>query len=966
MALNLGELVAGLRADESGFVSSLDAAGLAMRGLTRDSESRLRDLNGRFVTDTEAMGDSLSHRIGQGAREAVAALRTVGPAVAAIGVGVPAVAAVTTALGGLAAGAAAAGLAVKAFQLAAKPQMEDVAEASKAAEAAESAHEKATLKKAQAQKLAAAGGSEYESALREAESAAKAATDADAAYEQQMKGLPPATRETARALAGLKSDHEAWSESMSGTTMPVYTKGIQILRDLLPTLTPFVKAAAKALGGFLDDVGKGVKSAGFKEWAADMSGAAGPALKDFLTVVKNLAVGFGGLMQAFLPASKGATGGLVEMTGAFAKWAGGLKDSQGFARFLDMAREGGGVLGTLGSAAWQLFLALSPLIGITAQIAYWIAQFINLMPPGVLAAIGTGIAVIALGVKVYGAAMWVAGAATRAWAAAQLLWNAVMAANPIGLAIALIVGLIAVVVIAYQRSETFRRIVQAVWAGIKAAVLGTIDWIKGAIAWLGELPGRFADWFGASKDAAIRKWTELTAWVRGVPGRIGSALSGLGSTLHRSATTSFTRFRSGASAKVSSFLGWIKGLPGRTAAAVGSLGGLLLSAGRDVVTGLWNGIKSMGGWIRDKLVSWARTMIPAPIAKALGIASPSKVTRAQGRWIALGLVDGLTGSSKQVRSAARRLADIVRDNIKPGRKRSRALRTISNESAALVQLADLEVKVAARLKVASKRLADMVKARNQVVADVKNGVLNSANITAQEGEGPVTAESILARLMEDTAAAEKFEKNLATLRRKGIRADLIEQIARAGVEQGSGAASAMANANGQQIRQINEQQRRLAGAAARAGTTAGDAMYGAGIQAARGLVEGLKAQDKAIERQMLAIARGMSKAIRSALGIKSPSRVMAAIGAHIPSGLVAGIEGGRSAVDRTMQGLVSTPAPGAVRAPGSGPAAGAAGRGAGVHTVRIEVSGPEVMKRLIRTIVQTDGRGSVQTAFGNR
>ncbi|WP_028814426.1 phage tail protein [Streptomyces flavidovirens] len=43
--------------------------------------------------------------------------------------------------------------------------------------------------------------------------------------------------------------------------------------------------------------------------------------------------------------------------------------------------------------------------------------------------------------------------------------------------------------------------------------------------------------------------------------------------------------------------------------------------------------------------------------------------------------------------------------------------------------------------------------------------------------------------------------------------------------------------------------------------------------------------------------------------------------------------------------------------------AGAAPVG-GVTTVRIELAGPEEVKRFIRKIVQTDGRGSVQTAFG--
>jgi hypothetical protein len=61
---------------------------------------------------------------------------------------------------------------------------------------------------------------------------------------------------------------------------------------------------------------------------------------------------------------------------------------------------------------------------------------------------------------------------------------------------------------------------------------------------------------------------------------------------------------------------------------------------------------------------------------------------------------------------------------------------------------------------------------------------------------------------------------------------------------------------------------------------------------------------------MLALAKHMSKGIRKALGIKSPSRVMAEVGRYTAQGLVAGLEGQRSAVNKTMASLVETPTAG--------------------------------------------------------
>ncbi|MFJ1869969.1 phage tail protein [Streptomyces chartreusis] len=611
MSLSIGELVAGLRADEGQFTRSLSNAELAMRGLTRDVDGRLRDMNGRFVDSSQGMGNSLSYGIGRGARAATEALGKVAPAVLGLGVGVPAVAAVTAALGGLAAGAAAAGLAVMAFKLAAQPQLDAVADSSAAAEAAEKAHEKATLKKAAAQKLAAKGGEEYEKALRESEAATKAAKEADAAYEAQLKALPAPTREYAMALQGLKDDHEKWSESLAGDTMPVFTKGIEVIRALLPQLTPFVKGAAAAFSDFLDGVGRGVKSAGFKEWAADMSAAAGPALRDFLAVIKNLGVGFGGLLQAFLPVSDDMTGGLVGLTEAFAKWATSLKDSEGFAQFLDMASEGGQTLKLLATAALDLFTAFSPMLGITAMLAVKLAELINMVPPDVLTGIAAGFVAIGLAVKAYGLYTTIASAATKIWAGIQLVWNAIMMANPIGLVIAAIVGLVAIIVVAYQKSETFRNIVQSVWAAVKAAISASVEGIKAAISWFGELPGRIGGWFGRAKDAAVGKFTELVGWIKGLPARASSAMSGLAGALRSRAMDAGRQLVSATRQKISDAISWIRGLPGRARSALGNLGGILWNAGKSIVSGFINGIKSMFSGVRrtlgdltSKLTSW--------------------------------------------------------------------------------------------------------------------------------------------------------------------------------------------------------------------------------------------------------------------------------------------------------------------------------------------------------------------------
>ncbi|MFE2559900.1 phage tail tape measure protein [Streptomyces sp. NPDC059352] len=547
--------------------------------------------------------------------------------------------------------------------------------------------------------------------------------------------------------------------------------------------------------------------------------------------------------------------------------------------------------------------------------AAWVGSALTAMGTWIAAVVRTAITASAQFVMM--AARAVAWAATMA---AQWL----IAMGPIGWVIAAVIGLVALIILNWDKIKAFT---QRAWDWVWKKIEGSVKNIITVIAVLGRLPAMVSDFFGRAKEWAIRKMVDLIAWLRGLPEQIGRA--------------------------------------------IGSLSGLLVDKGKDIVRGLASGVESMGGWLAGRLMSFARTMVPGPIARALGIASPSKVTAAQGRWIARGLVVGLTGSAKQVRAAALTLADIVRDSLAPGKKRTAALKRIDTGTRQLALLANREAAVASRLKAATKSLQDQIKARATLAADVRKGVLDAANITQGADAGGVTATSIWANLNAQLAKAKAFAAQLATLKKRGVRADLIAQIAQAGVEQGGAAAAALAAASSGQISQINSTQAELVTAATQAGNVAGDAMYGAGIQAAQGLVKGLAAEQKAIEKQMLAIATSMQSAIKKALGIRSPSRVMAMLGQWIPAGLIQGIDDGRPAVARTMSGLVQAPPPSAGLLTGQqmAPAAPLLRQGAGVAggvvVVRLDATGGDSATRtFLQKLVRVEGRGNVQLAFG--
>ncbi|MFF9199956.1 phage tail tape measure protein [Streptomyces sp. NPDC014779] len=234
-------------------------------------------------------------------------------------------------------------------------------------------------------------------------------------------------------------------------------------------------------------------------------------------------------------------------------------------------------------------------------------------------------------------------------AARAIAWAAIMAAQwliamgPVGWIIAAVIALAALII--------------ANWDKISAWTSQAWDWIWSKIQQVGQmivnfflnwtLPGLLIKHWDKIKSTAISMWNALVNWVKGIPGRIYNLF--LNWTLPGLIIKHWQSIKTGVINKATEMVNWVRGLPGMIGRALGNLAGLLVDKGRDVVRGLWAGIRGMGGWLRGQLMSFARNMIPGPIARALGIASPSKVMAKEvGRWIPAGLVQGIESGAPAV------------------------------------------------------------------------------------------------------------------------------------------------------------------------------------------------------------------------------------------------------------------------------------------------------------------------------
>ena len=172
--------------------------------------------------------------------------------------------------------------------------------------------------------------------------------------------------------------------------------------------------------------------------------------------------------------------------------------------------------------------------------------------------------------------------------------------------------------------EGIKNIASSVWNGIQSIVSGAINAVSSVISSvLSGISGIFSNVWNGIKGAVSSAWSGITSAV---------------------------------SSGVSSMMNFITSIPSRIMGVFSGAGSWLLSAGRNIIHGLVNGIRNaIGGAI--SAVKDAVGGIIDGAKSLLGIASPSKVfDREIGRMIPAGLGRGV---SENERAATRPVEDMV-------------------------------------------------------------------------------------------------------------------------------------------------------------------------------------------------------------------------------------------------------------------------------------------------------------------
>lgn len=472
------------------------------------------------------------------------------------------------------------------------------------------------------------------------------------------------------------------------------------------------------------------------------------------------------------------------------------------------------------------------------------------------------------------------------------------------------------------------------------------DMINAIIFWFASLPGRIL-------GIIIGLIGRTVGLFASIPGRVFAALASLGSALWTAITNAFNRMMPAIAGGIGSVLSFFTSLPSRIVGAIGNLGGIMVSVGEGMIQGLINGMGNMLGAAANAAASVASAAVNAA-KHALHIGSPSRVFHVIGTQIVRGLANGITYAQALAVVAARRLAQRVAAAAARQRQYATAVRTLRGQGKAFVDAISAGIKsgnissatigakvqtmlnqlykaqlkgvhgvggvakviradnnlltllsikrtsITNRLAAATVALDDISKKYSDVKTSITDVITGGFDITKVGDIG--TAIYVLQQRLD---AARQFVTGLNALSKKGIDKAQLAKLAAAGPEAAGNTVQALLQASQADIKTFNSLLGQLQTVAEAGGASVAESLYGAGVRAARGLVDGLKSQQAAIQKQMNTIALAMVNTIKKALGIKSPSQVFHGLGRMISMGLIHGIRSNMDAVSRAGKDLAN-------------------------------------------------------------
>jgi phage-related protein len=447
---------------------------------------------------------------------------------------------------------------------------------------------------------------------------------------------------TRAALTELDKLRDSWGkmqEQFREPVLDIFALNLAGARTALQMFNPTISSAVNAVRNLSEAFNKNLMSDDVKGIFTWLGETAGPYLEKFGKTIGNFIVGFMNMMVAFDPLTQDFADGFLNMSERFREWSSTLESNQAFQRFLDYTRENGPklleFLGNMITFLVDLGVAMAP-------VGEKVMEFTNKL--------------FELGSELL---------KNNDWLGKAIAWFFVAKG-----AIGLVLPVISLLMIAFR---TLWPVISTVWKWM-GSLIGVVVRVFPIVARLGLTLLRLAtgpmgiliaavfylamviwdNWdsiwaktkeiFGKVKDWIVRKWEEIEAkWE-------------IVKALYRALRDTFQEMEDAVREKMTALH---KTIIDKWNAAQDFFENIdLMQIGKDIINGLIDGIKSID--VKGAVKSIAGD-IKSGFTNFFDINSPSRVMKTDvGRWITLGVLDGMTS----MKSKAERTAEIVANAIK--------------------------------------------------------------------------------------------------------------------------------------------------------------------------------------------------------------------------------------------------------------------------------------------------------------
>lgn len=262
--------------------------------------------------------------------------------------------------------------------------------------------------------------------------------------------------------------------------------------------------------------------------------------------------------------------------------------------------------------------------------------------------------------------------------------------------------------------------------------------------------------------------------------------------------------------------------------------------------------------------------------------------------------DGMIGQASASQDQIARVQNLLSDWSAVSLERVGDLISgVPRQNATLGDYAEARRIVAERLAAANDQLVNAIGLRDNYASSVADSVRSFGSLLTASAKTingvtqALTAGDVTDNLSDRLTKIKTFQENLRQLLANGISEEAYKQLVDAGVDTGGAYAQAILDGGQGSISQVNDLTAQIGASADALGGASSSFLYQAGVDAAQGLVDGLTSLSSELESAATALGEAIAQAIRDALGIRSPSRVLIADMDYVGDGAAVGLDNQR-------------------------------------------------------------------------